>query len=285
LVAWRVTGSVGLLSDALESTVNVAAAVLMLVTLRIAMQPPDEVHQFGHDKAELFSAAAEGMMIVAAAALIVWSAVGRLLQPEPVERVGAGLAINTAASLLNVAAAVVLVRAGRRYRSAALAADGRHLLTDVWTSAGVLVGVGAVAVTGWERLDPLVAIAVALNIVATGGRLVWRSIGDLMDPSAPPDELAAIQEVLGRYDSQGVAFHALRSRVSGNRRFLTLHVLVPGEWSVAQGHTLLERLEADLRAAVDNLHVTTHLEPLEDPVSYVDQKLDREPDGPGRPGP
>jgi cation diffusion facilitator family transporter len=275
LVAWAVTGSVGLLSDALESTVNLVAAIVMLITLRVAARPPDEVHQFGHEKAELFSAAGEGLMILVAAGLIMVSAVGRLLGPRAVERAGVGLAISTAASLVNLAPAVVLLRAGRTHQSAAVEADARHLLTDVWTSAGVLVGVLAVTVTGWLPLDPLVAIAVAANIVITGGRLVWRSVGALMDPAFGETDQRAVDDVLARYRARGIGFHALRSRVAGPRRFLTVHVLVPGEWTVAQGHSLLEEIEADLRDRIGNLTVLTHLEPLDDPVSYRDQQLDR----------
>ncbi|MEZ5236421.1 MAG: cation diffusion facilitator family transporter [Acidimicrobiia bacterium] len=274
-VAWGVTGSVGLLSDAMESTVNLAAAVLMLVALQVAALPPDENHQYGHDKAELFSAAAEGLMIVLAATLIVWSAADRLLRPRPLESLGVGLAVSLVAAAVNGAVALVLLRAGRRHRSRALSADAHHLFTDVVTSAGVLVGVLLVAITGWEPLDALVALAVGVNIVRIGVQVLWQSIGGLMDPPLPPDELQAVQQVLARHERPDVLFHALRSRVSGHRRFVSVHVLVPGSWTVASGHDLLEQLEHDLRAAVAGLTVFTHLEPIEDPVSYDDQRLDR----------
>lgn len=273
--AWSITGSVGLLSDAMESTVNLAAGVLMLIALQVAALPPDENHQYGHEKAELFSAAAEGLMIVLAATLIVWSASDRLLRPRPIEDVGVGLGVSIAAAAINGAVALVLLRAARTHRSRALAADGHHLMTDVYTSAGVVVGVLLVGVTGWEPLDALVALAVGVNIVVTGVRLLWRSIEGLMDPPLPPEELHAVEQVIGRHECDDVLFHALRSRLSGHRRFVSVHVLVPGRWTVAEGHDLLERVEAELRAAVPSLTVFTHLEPIEDPLSYDDQRLDR----------
>jgi cation diffusion facilitator family transporter len=275
LVAWRITGSVGLLSDALESTVNLAAALLMLFALRLAAQPPDETHHFGHDKAELFSAGAEGLMIVVAAGLIVWTAVGRLLEPRGVEQLGIGLAVSVGASLVNLGAALVLLRAGRYHGSRALVADAHHLMTDVLTSAGVVVGVLLVGLTGWQLLDPLVALAVSAQILFTGGRLVWQSAGGLMDPPLGTAERATIDDVLRGYEASGIAFHAVRSRVAGHRRFLSLHVLVPGNWTVATGHAVVERIEGDLRAAVDHLVVFSHLEPVEDPASYLDEELDR----------
>ena len=273
--AWSVTGSVGLLSDAMESTVNLAAGVLMLVALRVSALPPDENHQYGHEKAELFSAAAEGLMIVLAASLIVWTAIERLLHPRTIEQVGVGLAVSLGAAGINLAVGLVLLRAGRRHQSRALSADGRHLLTDVYTSGGVLVGLVLVAFTGWRPLDPLIALAVGVNIVITGVKLLWSSVDGLMDPPVSPEELARIQAVIETYQAQGVAFHALRSRVAGHRRFVSVHVLVPGRWTVSQGHDLLERFEGELRATLDNLHVFTHLEPIEDPLSYVDEELDR----------
>jgi cation diffusion facilitator family transporter len=275
LVAWQVTGSVGLLSDAFESSVNLVAAVLMLVALTFSAQPPDDDHQFGHEKAELVSASAEGLMVVLAASLIVWTAVDRLLDPRDVEQVGLGLAVSVGASALNLAASVVLTRAGRRHRSAALLADGRHLLVDVWTSAGVVLGVILVSVSGIRRLDPLVALAVGVNVVVSGVVLLRRSVGGLMDPPLDAEDLATLRAVLARYEAGGVHFHAVRSRVAGPRRFVSMHVLVPGRWTVSEGHALLERLEADLRSSLGALTVDTHLEPIEDPASYLDTQLDR----------
>lgn len=273
--AWAITGSVGLLSDALESSVNLAAAVLMLVALKVSSLPPDENHQYGHEKAELFSAAAEGLMIVVAASLIMWTATDRLLHPRAVEQVGVGLAVSMVAAAVNLLVGLHLLRAGRIHRSGALLADGHHLLTDVYTSGGVLVGLVLVGITGWKPLDPLVAFAVAVNIVVTGARLLWRSMGGLMDPTLPPEELQHIAHIIEDYESRGVCFHALRSRMAGHRRFVSVHVLVPGSWTVSQGHDVLERIENEMRGALSNLTVFTHLEPIEDPTSYDDEKLDR----------
>lgn len=269
--AFALTGSVGLLSDAMESVVNLVAAVVAMVALTIAARPADEHHPYGHSKAEYFSAGAEGLMIAVAAAAIVWSAVARFVHPRPLSQVGVGLAVSVIAAAVNGAVAFVLLRAGRRHRSITLLADGRHLLTDVWTSAGVVFGVGAVAVTGWERLDPLVALAVGVNIVVAGWRLMRRSVLGLMDTALPAADSAAIEAVLRAYrQEEGVEFHALRTREAGVRRFVSVHVLVPGSWTVQAGHDLLERLEADLRDAVDGASVFTHLEPVEDPVSWSD---------------
>jgi len=274
-IAWRMTGSVGLLSDALESLVNLGAAAMTLVMITIAARPPDEDHAYGHGKAEYFASGAEGLLILLAAGGIVWAAVGRLLHPRPLLQLGLGVAVSVAASLVNLGVALVLLRAGRRYHSIALEADGHHLMTDVWTSAGVLVGIGGVALTGWQRLDPLVAIGVALNIVWTGVRLVRRSSLGLLDTVLAPAERRALDEVLSRHAGDLVQFHAVRTRQAGARRFVSLHVLVPGAWSVRRGHALLEEIERDVRAAVPNATVETHLEPIEEPVSFEDQELDR----------
>ena len=274
--AWWLTGSVGLLSDAVESFVNLAAALVALWMLHLAERPPDEEYSFGYGKAEYFSSGFEGGLIVLAAAAIVWTAAQRLIAPQPIERVGAGLIVSVAASLVNLAVAVVLLKVGRRRGSITLEADAHHLLTDVWTSVGVIVGVGAVGLTGWVRLDPLIAIAVAVNILWTGFRLMRRSLGGLLDRAVPAPQRASLRALLERYQAeQGVAFHALRTRESAGRAFISVHVLVPGTWSVQRGHDLLERLEADIRATVPRAWVISHLEPLEDPVSMADQSLDR----------
>jgi cation diffusion facilitator family transporter len=274
-LAWALTGSVGLLSDALESVVNLVAAVLALVALRWAAKPPDEEHAYGHAKAEYVSAGVEGAAILLAALSIGWAAVDRLLDPVPLDAVGVGLGVAVGASLVNLAVGGVLLRAGRRRRSIALEADGRHLLTDVWTSLGVVAGVAAVALTGWGWLDPVIALAVAANILVTGAGLVRRSTGGLMDRRLPAAECEAIEEVLNRARDDSVHFHALRTRRAGRLSFLSVHVLVPGAWTVQRGHDLLEQLEAELRAAVPQLVVFTHLEPLEDPSSFADTVLDR----------
>jgi cation diffusion facilitator family transporter len=273
--AWWLTGSVGLLSDALESLVNLAAAMMALWALTVAAAPADERHAHGRDKVEYFSSAFEGLLILVAAISIAFAAVERLWNPQPIESAGLGLAVSALASLVNLAVARILLKVGREHRSITLEADAHHLMTDVWTSAGVVLGVALAWASGWLWLDPLIALAVALNIVRTGLQLVRRSAEGLMDVSLPPEQVAAIEAVLAAYRAQGLDFHALRTRQAGSRAFVTLHVLVPGAWSVQQGHDWVERIEHDIRGAVPRSHVLTHLEPLEDPVSLLDQDLDR----------
>jgi cation diffusion facilitator family transporter len=277
--AYLVTGSVGLLSDALESMVNLVGALMALTMLTIAARPADEEHAYGHSKAEYFSSGVEGTLILLAAASIGFAAVRRLLAPQPIEQIGLGLGVSVAASLVNLAVALVLRRAGKQHQSVTLEASSHHLLTDVWTSAGVLVGVGAVAWSGWQLLDPLVALVVAANIVWSGIRIVRKSVLGLMDTALPPGELEAVHKVLAPYLVRGVEYHALRTRQSGARRFVSLHVLVPGEWTVHDGHQLLERIEADVRRTLPNVTVFTHLESLDDPASWEDISLDRKSDG------
>jgi cation diffusion facilitator family transporter len=279
-VAWWLTGSVGLLSDTLESLVNLAGALMALAMLSLAATPPDEDHAYGHGKAEYFSSAFEGLLILVAAVGIAYAAGRRLLEPQPLEDIGVGLVVSALASVVNLATGWILLGVGRRYRSITLEADARHLLTDVWTSAGVIVGVGLVWATGRLWLDPAVALLVAANIVWTGWQLLRRSAAGLMDVSIAEPEMVAINAVLERYRQQGLDFHALRTRQAGSRTFVTLHVLVPGHWSVQKGHDWSERIEADMRAAVPSVRVTTHLEPREDPVSLVDAELDRPADEP-----
>ena len=274
-VAWWLTGSVGLLSDALESFVNLAGAMMALAMLSLAALPADDNHAHGHGKAEYFSSAFEGFLILLAAIGIAYAAIGRLLQPQPLESVGIGLAVSVIASIINLATARILMDVGRKANSITLEADAHHLMTDVWTSAGVIAGVGLVWATGWLWLDPVIALLVALNIVWTGWQLLQRSAAGLMDVSVPAADLEAIEAVLERYRRQGLDFHALRTRQAGSRAFVSLHVLVPGAWSVQLAHDWSERIEADLRQAVSYAHVTTHLEPLEDPLSLADQDLDR----------
>jgi cation diffusion facilitator family transporter len=277
--AYAITGSVGLLSDALESLVNLAAAIVALIALSAAARPEDEEHRYGHSKAEYFSSGFEGALILLAAAGIIYTSVRRLLEPQPIEQVGIGLAISTAASVINLGVARVLFRAGRRYHSITLEADAHHLMSDVWTSAGVVVGVGAAALTGWHRLDPIIAIAVALNIVRTGMDILHRSLLGLLDTALPDELQRKISDILARHTTAGVRFHALRTRQAGAWRFIDFHVLVPGHWSVQRGHDLLEQLEEEVRAAVPNSTVFTHLEPIEDPVSWEDTRLERKSNG------
>jgi cation diffusion facilitator family transporter len=274
-VAYLVTGSVGLLSDAVESLVNLVGAVMALSMLTVASRPADEDHSYGHSKAEYFSSGVEGTLILVAALSIGIAAGRRLVAPQALEQVGIGLAVSVCASLVNLAVALLLRRAGRQYHSITLEANAQHLFTDVWTSAGVIVGVTAVAATGWLRLDPIVALLVAANILWTGTTIVRRSVLGLMDTALPPQELAAVKAALDRHLSDGVEYHALRTRQSGARRFVSFHVLVPGDWTVHRGHELLEDVEARIRAAVPNVTVFTHLESLDDPASWEDQSLDR----------
>lgn len=273
--AWRLTASVGLLSDALEAFVNLAAALFTLYALALAARPPDEEHAYGYSKAEYFASGFEGTLILVAAGLIAVAAVERLFSPQPLEHVGLGLAVTAGASALNFVVAHVLLRAARTHRSIALEADARHLLTDVWTSAGVIVGVAAVAASGWLWLDPALALAVAAHILWSGFGLVRRSALGLMDRALPEPERRAIDAVLERYRARGLDFHALRTREAAGRSFVSVHVLVPGEWTVQRGHDAVEEIEAGIRAAVPEATVFTHLEPREDPASYRDERLDR----------
>lgn len=274
--AYFVTGSVSLLSDALESLVNLAAAVVALLMLSVAARPPDADHAYGHSKAEYFSSGVEGGLILLAAGSIAITAVGRLLDPRPIEQLGLGLTISVIASVINLVVARVLLQAGRHYHSITLEADAQHLMTDVWTSVGVLMGVVAVNLTGWQRLDPIIALVVAAHILWTGVQLIRRSALGLLDtalPAAERDRVVAILDGFAR--REGVAYHALRTRQAGARRFVSVHILVPGSWTVQRGHNLLERIEREVRATFANTTIFTHLEPLEDPKSFADQSLDR----------
>jgi cation diffusion facilitator family transporter len=273
--AYLFTGSVGLLSDALESLVNLVGGLMALAMLTVAARPPDKDHLYGHSKAEYFSSVVEGLLILVAAGSIALTATQRLIHPRPLEAIGIGLAISVAASLINLAAGLLLLRAGKVYNSLTLRANARHLLTDVWTSVGVVAGVGAVALTGVLRLDPIVALVVAANIVWTGLRIMSQSVSGLMDVALPEDEQRALRVVLDRYAESGVQYHALRTRQSGPRRFISVHVLVPGAWTVHQGHQFLERIESDIRQALSNVTVFTHLESLDDPASWDDMNIDR----------
>jgi len=274
-IAYYLTGSVGLLSDALESIVNLVGALMALAMLTIAARPADEDHTYGHSKAEYFSSGVEGTLILIAAVSIIIAAIPRLITPRPLEQVGLGLGVSVAASLVNLIVALVLLQASKRHNSITLEANARHLMTDVWTSAGVLAGVGAVALTGWERLDPIVAFLVAANIIWSGVRIVRISALGLMDTALSNEELKKLQKVLERYTHNGIEYHALRTRQSGSRQFVSFHVLVPGKWTVQRGHRLLENIEADIRHAIPNVTVFTHLESLNDPASWDDTNLDR----------
>jgi cation diffusion facilitator family transporter len=272
--AYLMTGSVGLLSDAAESVVNLVAAIIALVALTVAARPADASHHYGHGKAEYFSAGIEGLMIFVAAAFIIVSAVQRLIHPQELESLGIGLAISMVATAINGVVGLLLIRVGRQHRSATLTADGQHLMTDVWTSFGVLVGVTLVAITGWLPLDSIVAIAVAINILVMGTRLVIHSTSSLLDAALPTTDVDLVTGVLDRHRSDDVDFHGLQTRASGRTRFVSVHVLVPGAWSVQQAHDVVEVVENDLRTALDGVHVTTHVEPREDQRSYEDYIYD-----------
>jgi cation diffusion facilitator family transporter len=275
-LAWWLTDSVGLLSDALESLVNLAAALLALSMLRLAASPPDENYPYGLSKAEYFSAGIEGALIVVAAAGIVWTAAPRLAAPQPLEMPYEGLTLTIVATAINYGVALVLLRAGRQYNSITLEADGRHLMTDVWTSAGVIAGVALVYITGWLRLDALIALAVSAHILWTGFGLVRRSVRGLLDPAISVEDQAEVTKLIDEYSRRyGVSFHAVRTRQAGARRFVSFHLLVPDAWTVAQAHRLSEEIEARMRAMVPNAAIFTHIEPISDPASYEDQELDR----------
>jgi len=274
--AWWLTGSVGLLSDALEAFVNLGAGLLALWMLRLAASPPDAKHPYGLSKAEYFSAGIEGSLIVLAAAAIIASALPRLVAPQPIETPALGLALSGAAAAINLAVALILIRAGRENHSITLEADGRHLMTDVWTSAGVIAGVSVVWATGWLLLDPLIAIAVGVQIIWSGIGLMRRSVLGLLDPAIPDADLREIGKLFAEYSKRyGVTFHALRTRQAGARRFVSFHLLVPDEWSVKRAHQLSEELESRISALVPNASLLTHIEPISDPASYEDQGLDR----------
>ncbi len=273
--AYLLTGSVGLLSDALESLVNLAAAVVALLVLKLISRPANDEYTFGYSKAEYFSSGFEGGMILLAAGAIIFTALPRLINPVPLEQLGLGLVISVAASLINLAVSIILIRASRRYNSITLEADARHLMTDVWTTAGVLIGIALVWLTGWIRLDPIIAILVAINILFTGYRLVIRSGRGLLDASLPPQELASVKSILDSYQAQGVGYHALRSRQAAARKFLVVHLLVPGEWSIRKGHLLAEQVEKQVIETINNANIVTHIEPIEDQLSMDDISIVR----------
>jgi cation diffusion facilitator family transporter len=278
---YLLTGSISLLSDALESVINLIAAIVALTALTFAARPPDAEHAYGHEKAEYFASGVEGALILIAAASIIYAAVNRLFHPQPIEQVTVGLAIAIAASLINLIVARILLQAGRHYRSITLEADAHHLMTDVWTSVGVVLGVIAVVFTGWYQLDPIIAIAVALNIIWSGSRLLRRSALGLLDTALSPADREQVETILNGFrEREGVSYHALRTRQAGARCFVSVHILVPGIWTVTRGHLLLEQVEAALRHALPGSTIFTHLEPIEDPLSFADQNLDRANDRP-----
>jgi cation diffusion facilitator family transporter len=277
LIAYLLTNSVGLLSDALESCVNLVAAVVALIMLRLAEKPPDQQHEFGHNKAEYFSSAVEGGLIVLAAVSIIWSAIPRLLHPQPLENIGFGLLVAVGASLINLVVSNILIKNGKKHNSITLDADGKHLRTDVLTSAGVLIAIALVKLTGWLMLDGIVAIGVALNIIWTGYQLLRRSAYGLLDTSLSQEDMAKINQVFQKYEQQNIAFHSLMTRQSGQRKFIMMHVLMPGKLNINQGHAIAEKVEEDIRMAFADSPTTvfTHLEPVEGESSMLDINIDR----------
>ncbi len=274
-LGYVLTDSLGVLSDSIESGINLVAATIALVAIGVARSAPDEDHNYGHAKAEYFSSGAEGLFITITAGVIGLLAAQRLVDPPPVNRLTWGLGLVLAASVANLIVARILIRAGRKYRSMALEADGQHLMSDVWTSAGVLVGLGLVGLTGWQILDPLIAIGVAAHIAWVGLGLVRRSTEGLMDKALDSDEVEQIEAVLAGFQNEGIDYHALRTRRAGARSFVSVHILVPSRWSVKQGHDLLERIERTVLRETAATNVFTHLEPIEDPSSALDVELDR----------
>lgn len=274
--AYYITGSMGLLSDALESCVNLIAALVALLMIYISEMPADKKHEFGHTKAEYFSSAIEGGLILVAAFSIIWSAVPRLFNPHPIENVSLGLAISLSASLINLGAATVLLKNAKKHNSLLLEADGKHLMTDVWTSVGVIAAVLLVRLTGWLILDPIIAIFVALNIIWTGFQLLRRSANALMDAAIPEEELKLITDYLNGLKTDKIDYHSLMTRQAGTRKFISLHVLVPGDWNVKQGHDFAEEIEITIENMFPgSVTVTSHIEPIEDPLSMQDIGIDR----------
>lgn len=275
LLAWQITGSVGMLSDALETLANLVAAFVAVASLTVAARPADDDHAYGHTKVEYFAGGVEGALILLAAGGIGWNAVYRLLNPQELEQAGLGLVFTVIASVINFVVARLLLRVGKQHGSVTLVADAQHLLTDVWTSAAVVLAVVLVAVTDWLWIDPILGLLLAAHIVITGIKLVHQCMLGLMDTGFPPEELEVVRGVLNELDAEGLHYHALRTRQAGARRFMSVHVLFPGDWTVTRAHARAEKLEHALRDAVPRLTVLTHLEPIEDPASWEDQDLDR----------
>jgi cation diffusion facilitator family transporter len=274
--AYRVTGSIGFFSDALESIVNLLAASFGLVMLHVSEKPADEGHEFGHSKAEYFSSAIEGALILLAAFSIIWSAIPRLINPITLENINIGLLFSVGASLVNLTVGQILIRNGKKNKSLLVEADGKHLMTDVWTSAGVIIGIFMVKITGILILDPIIAILVALNIVYTGYRLISRSTNGLMDASISESEINQVKKYLDSLKEKNITYHSLMTRQAGQRKFISFHLLVPGAWTVQQGHENADIIEETIEDMFDEpVTVTSHIEPVEDPASLKDIGIDR----------
>ncbi len=274
-LAYLLTGSVGLLSDALESIVNLLGAIIALNILILAAKPADSEHNFGHSKAEYFSSAAEGLLILIASLSIGYTAIQRLIHPQPIEQAPIGLLVSTIASVINFIVSRILSTAGNKYQSITLEADARHLMTDVYTSIGVILGVTAVAITGWKIIDPIIALIVAANILWSAYQLLHRSAMGFMDTALSANDQKLIEQVLEKYKTEGVDFHALKTSQAAGRRFISVHILVPGKWSTHKSHHIAEEFESDIRSSLKNSTIFTHLEPVDDPISYQDMDIDR----------
>jgi cation diffusion facilitator family transporter len=268
--AYYITGSVGLLSDALESFINLAAAVTALVMITIAMSPPDKDHPFGHSKAEYFSSVIEGALILVAAVAIGVTSIEKVLNPGELNDLGVGLIISASASVINLFTALVLLKAGKKYKSITLEADAHHLLTDVWTTAGVIAGLLLVKLTGWIILDPVIAILVALNIVFTGVKLIRRSVSGLMDEALPEEDLIKVKDILNCYEEQCITYHSLYTRRAASKNFIFLHLLMPGNWHISRGHEITKEIEHKIGKTLPDSDVFIHIEPLNDPDSFDD---------------
>ena len=271
-LAWWLTGSVGLLSDAMESIVNLVSAAFALLMVHVAQQPPDEEHPYGHHKAEYFSAGFEGLMIMVAAAGILWAAVERLRAPQPLAQVGVGLVLSVVSSAFNGGLAWFMFQSGRHHCSMALEGDARHLMTDVWTSVGVIVGVGLVAATHWLWLDPVVGIAVALNILREGAHLVWRAAEGLMDRAVEPEVLDDIRKTLAQFDHHTIRFDHVSTRRSGQRRFVDVHMHMPANWTLGRAAAVRASVEQALMSAVPGLRATIQLLPTDVEAHFDDEK-------------
>lgn len=275
MLAWWLTGSVGLMSDAMESLVNLVAAVLTLFSVSVSVLPADEEHAYGHTKVEYFASGLEGALILLAATGIGWNAIDRLMHPQLLETLSMGLLISVLASVINLVVGRILMRVGESRHSVALLADGQHLMTDVWTSVAVVIALVLVAWTGWQWLDPVIGILLAGHIIGMGMRLVRESMLGLMDTGLPQEEMKVIKDILDGYAGQGMQHHALKTRQAGAWRFMSVHLLMPGEWTIARGHEIADQIEEEIRSQVPRLNVLSHLEPLEDPASWDDVELER----------
>lgn len=273
--SYFISGSVSLLSDAMESFVNLAAALITFFMIRLALSPPDKEHMYGHTKAEYFSSILEGLLIFLAALAIIYTAILRIIHPQPLQKIEIGLLLSLVASAINYVVAQILIAQGKKRHSIALEADGSHLMTDVVTSGGVFFGLIIVSITRISVLDPIIAIIVAIQIVITGVKIMNKSISGFMDVAIIPNELAIITDEFAKHEQKGIKFHGLLTRQSGARRFISFHVLVPGNWSVRKGHLLVEEIENNIHNLIPFSTITTHLEPIEDPLSWKDENLDR----------